>query len=569
MGTIELLLAIIIFTLIGCLAGIITGLIPGIHVNNVAYMILASQAALVSFALAVFGWASPTATELVIIVSALVMGNVITHTFLDFIPSVFLGAPEGETALSVLPGHRMMLAGRGYEAVKCSVIGSFGAVVGALVLLIPMRLIIGSPVHAYDTLASWMHLLLISISVFLIMTEVPRAKDWLIRPREYKMEGNVIISDAPPESVAHTGQKVIELSEIGQSRNYDVVLKASVSNMIREEDSLFLIFEGSGKRLTVKVRGELPVEPKMGEDVIVTGTIKPVFSIQSHVLKRAMAAGVFLLAGLLGVALLSTPGMVTNNLLIIKIPSVDQSTVLLFPLFTGLFGLSTLLLSMMDSPVIPKQKVKNVRVKVSLKDQTKSVLGGCAASSASWFPGISAAISTIISVFLHKGSDEGDVEDPEKEGETQQFLISVSAVNTSVALFNLMALFVILKSRSGAMKAVEGIMANDLSLWEPLGNVPLALSALLLSALVAAIVSIFLALYFGRLFAKYCTKINYTRLVRGVIIFLIVMVALFSGALGMVILVISTCIGMIPPLIGVKRVHLMGCLIVPVILFFL
>ena len=86
MGTIELLLAIIIFTLIGCLFGIITGLIPGIHVNNVAYMILASQAALVSFALAAFGWASPSAAELVIIVSALVIGNVITHTFLDFIP---------------------------------------------------------------------------------------------------------------------------------------------------------------------------------------------------------------------------------------------------------------------------------------------------------------------------------------------------------------------------------------------------------------------------------------------------------------------------------------------------
>jgi TctA family transporter len=569
MGTIELLLAIIIFTLIGCIAGIITGLIPGIHVNNVAYMILASQAALISFALAVFGWASPTATELVIIVSALVIGNVITHTFLDFIPSVFLGAPEGETALSLLPGHRMMLAGRGYEAIKCSVIGSFGAVVGALILLVPMRLIIGSPVHAYDTLASWMHLLLISISVFLIMTEVPRAKDWLIRPKEYKMEGNVIVSDALPESVAHTGQKVIEFSEIRESSKYDIVMKATVANRLREEESVYLIFEESGNRLTVKVRGQLLVEPEAGDDVIVTGTIQPVFSIQSHVLKRAMAVGVFLLAGLLGVALLTTSGLATHNLFIIKIPAVDQSTVLLFPLFTGLFGLSTLIMSMMDSPMIPEQKVKNVKVKVPLKDQAKSVLSGCAASSASWFPGISAAISTIISVFLHKGSDEGDVENPEKEGETQQFLISVSAVNTSVALFNLMALFVILKSRSGAMKAVEGIMANDLSLWEPLGNVPLALSALLLSALIAAIVSIFLALYFGKLFAKYCSKLNYTRLVKGVIIFLIVMVVLFSGALGLAILAISTCIGMIPPLIGVKRVHLMGCLIVPVILFFL
>ena len=339
--------------------------------------------------------------------------------------------------------------------------------------------------------------------------------------------------------------------------------------MQREEESLYLVLEESGKRLTVNVRGELLVEPEVGDDVIVTGTIQPVFSLQSHVLKRAMAAGVFILAGLLGVALLSTAGLATHNIFIFKIPSVDQSTVLLFPLFTGLFGLSTLMMSMMDSPKIPEQKVKNVKVKVPLKDQGKSVLCGCAASSASWFPGVSAAISTIISVFLHKGSDVGDVENPDKDGETQQFLISVSAVNTSVALFNLMALFVILKSRSGAMKAVEGVMTNDLTLWEPLGNVPLALSALLLSAVIAAVVSIFLALYFGRLFARYCSKLNYTRLVKGVIMFLIVMVVLFSGVLGLTILAISTCVGMIPPLIGVKRVHLMGCLIVPVILFFL
>jgi putative membrane protein len=175
MGIAELLLAIIVFTLIGSLAGIITGLVPGIHVNSVAYMILASQSAIISMAVWAFGWALPDNTQLLIIVSSLVMGNVITHTFLDFIPSVFLGAPEGDTALSLLPGHRMMLAGRGYEAVKYSVIGSLGAVFGALALLIPMRLVIGDPVHAYDTFASWMHLLLLGISIFLIMTETAAA----------------------------------------------------------------------------------------------------------------------------------------------------------------------------------------------------------------------------------------------------------------------------------------------------------------------------------------------------------------------------------------------------------
>ena len=98
---------------------------------------------------------------------------------------------------------------------------------------------------------------------------------------------------------------------------------------------------------------------------------------------------------------------------------------------------------------------------------------------------------------------------------------------------------------------------------------PLAMSSMLLAALIAALVSVPLALFFGKLFARYCSKLNYTMLVRGVIIFLLIMIFLFSGILGLAILAVATLVGMIPPLIGVKRVHLMGCLIVPIILFFL
>ncbi len=569
MGTLALLLAIILFTLLGCIIGILTGLVPGIHVNNVAYMVLASQSAILSLALLAFGWASPSSYQLVIIVCSLIMGNVITHTFLDIIPSVFLGAPEGETALSLLPGHRMMLAGRGYEAVKCSVIGSFGAVLGALLLLIPMRLIIGSPIYAYDAVASWMHLLLLSVSIFLIMTESARPKEPLFKRRSYEMEGHVILSPVALEETKHNGQMLVQISDLAAGTTGEVALSATIKDMKEDAGTTYLILsEGEGEVILKLLKTPI-IQPEIGDRITAIGTVRAINTWKEHMAKRAMAAGVFLLSGLLGLALLSTPGMASRNIFLLRIPSVDPSTILLFPLFTGLFGLSTLLMSMMDAPVIPEQRVDNVRVKLNLRQQAKSILSGCAASSASWFPGISAAISTIISVFLHKGSDEGDFENPEGDIETQGFLVSVSAVNTSVALFNLMALFVILRSRSGAMKAVEGVLAADLTQWEPLGNVPLALSALLLSALIASLVSIFLALFFGKLFARHCSKLNYTRLVKSVIIFLLVMIVLFSGVLGLAILAVSTCIGMIPPLIGVKRVHLMGCLIVPVILFFL
>jgi len=308
------------------------------------------------------------------------------------------------------------------------------------------------------------------------------------------------------------------------------------------------------------------IEPEIGEEVVAVGTAKPVIGWQEHAKKRAMALGVFLLSGTLGAALLVFPGMASRNIFLVNFQSIEQGTVLLFPLFTGLFGISTLLLSLKDTPTIPEQRVEKVKVRLPIGRQLKAIGSGCIASLASWFPGVSAAISTIISVFLTKS---GDTEPEEDGAEALEFIISVSAVNTSVAMFNLMALFVIMKSRSGAMKAVEAIISSELTAWEPFGAVPLAMSALILSALVAAIVSVPLTLFFGKLFARYCSRINYALMVKSVIILLLVMVLLFSGVLGLVILGVATCVGMIPPLIGVKRVHLMGCIILPVIIFFI
>jgi TctA family transporter len=567
MGPLEFLLAIIMFTLLGCGAGIITGLVPGVHVNLVAYMILVSQSTLLAFALVAFGWALPTASQLIIIVCSLVIGNVITHTFMDFIPSVFLGAPDSETALSMLPGHRMMMAGRGYEAVKCSVIGSFGSVLCALAMLIPMRLVVGSPIHAYDAMAKWMHLLLICVSIFLIMTEQARPGDKNLRNKKFEMRGHCLLGPLDPGTVIHTGQSVVALENLA-SAGGQVALKGRVVNKFSDAGARFMLLEGGSKTLLLELLGAPKIEPEIGEEIVAIGEVKSIITWQDHAIKRGMATSVFILAGLLGIAILSVPGMASRNIFLVNIPSLEQGTILLFPLFTGLFGLSTLLLSLMDNPRIPEQNLKNVKIKLPLGKQVKAITSGCLASMASWFPGISSAISTIISVFLNKSSVKG-MESKSSDTETQEFIVSVSAVNTSVALFNLMALFVILKSRSGAMKAVEGIISSELIAWEPLGNVPMAMAALLISALVAAIVSVPLALFFGRLFAKHCSRINYKSLVKGVIVFLLIMVTLFSGVLGLLILGISMCVGMIPPLIGVKRVYLMGCLIIPVILFFM
>ena len=97
----EILLALIL----GIGFGIITGLIPGIHVNLIAILLISLSAYLLEF-VSVFS------------VAIFIFSMALTHTFLDMIPSIFLGAPNEDTALAVLPGHRMLLDGIGYEAIR-------------------------------------------------------------------------------------------------------------------------------------------------------------------------------------------------------------------------------------------------------------------------------------------------------------------------------------------------------------------------------------------------------------------------------------------------------------------
>ena len=120
---VELLIAIIL----GIIVGIFTGLIPGIHINLVAISTLTIAPFLLNYI-------DP------IIVATFIISMAITHSFLDFIPSIFLGAPEAETALSILPGHKLLLEGKAYEAIKLTVIGSLCGLI-ITISLVPFFLI--------------------------------------------------------------------------------------------------------------------------------------------------------------------------------------------------------------------------------------------------------------------------------------------------------------------------------------------------------------------------------------------------------------------------------------------
>ncbi len=159
------LLLVILFAIAGTALGCLTGLIPGFHVNNIAFMMLSLSSVLLSFL-------SPLGKDFaLLLLSLIIIAMSISHTFLNIVPATFVGVPEEETALTLLPAHSMLLKGKGYEAVSWSALGSLGAVIVCFLFLLPFRFILGSPINFYPVLKEVMVWILIAISMVLIGTE--------------------------------------------------------------------------------------------------------------------------------------------------------------------------------------------------------------------------------------------------------------------------------------------------------------------------------------------------------------------------------------------------------------
>jgi putative membrane protein len=66
--------------------------------------------------------------------------------------------------------------------------------------------------------------------------------------------------------------------------------------------------------------------------------------------------------------------------------------------------------------------------------------------------------------------------------------------------------------------------------------------------------------------ARMISHVNVRKMNGAIIVLIVALVVATTGAWGIFILIISTLIGMIPIGAGTGRVHLSGCLLVPVIL---
>ena len=149
-------IALVLCIALGFALGILSGLTPGLHLNNFAAMLLALSPTLIALGL--------TPLE----IASIILAASISQTFFDAIPAIFLGAPDSETALTVLPGQRLMLEGRGIEAIRLSALGSAGSIIFALLLVVPLSWAVS---NYYDYLTKYVGVLLLAIALMMIRSE--------------------------------------------------------------------------------------------------------------------------------------------------------------------------------------------------------------------------------------------------------------------------------------------------------------------------------------------------------------------------------------------------------------
>ncbi len=397
-------LDIVIALILGIGTGIITGLTPGLHINLVSLLVLSSSPLLLQIT-------SPLVLGVYIIAMA------ITHTFLDALPSIYLGAPDESQALNVLPGHRLLMKGEGHNAIVCTVIGALGAILLGI-LFFPIFILLMK--WLADPVTSIVGYLLILLMIYMIWRE--KEKKW-----------------------------------------------------------------------------------------------------------KALA--LFLLSGALG-------------LLVFSIPTLEQP---LFPLLSGLFGFSILLISLAQKSVIPTQKLDRP-LNLSKKNLVKSVSGATGMGFvAAFLPGFGSSQAAIIATNV-----VGDIGD---EG----FLTLVGGINTANMLISIAAAYILDKSRNGAILVVNKLL-DGMSLETMLIFLAVSLTAAGAAAL--------LTINISKIFAKVIVKVKYSYIVWGIIFFITLLTAYFDGFLGLIILGTATALGLISSVWGVGKNHLMGCLLIPVILYF-
>lgn len=246
--------------------------------------------------------------------------------------------------------------------------------------------------------------------------------------------------------------------------------------------------------------------------------------------ENKIVAGImtFILSGILGYLALNTP---------VKEP--------LLPLLSGLFGASGLVMSMKEKTSLTKQNTEAV---ISANITKKDLIA---------YTGI----GSIFSILPALGSGYASLVSSEiKENDSKKFIYSVGLMNMLIMVSSFSFVYATRKARTGAAAATLELLNKQ---------TPVQITTILSVCLVASILAFFIGKAISKKSAEYISKIRYD-IVSGIALgIMALMTILFSNLLGIIVFLTGAAIGIFTITSGVRRTTMMGCLIVPTLIYYL
>ena len=215
----------------------------------------------------------------------------------------------------------------------------------------------------------------------------------------------------------------------------------------------------------------------------------------------------------------------------------------LFPLLSGLFGASGLVLSIVNKVQIVSQNEAGL-VKMRPGSLFFSVLSGVLAGS-------------VVTLFPGLGPSQAAALAQIKRMQSKGYLVLVGALGTVDVLISLVTFFVVGKARNGAVVVIDQLLGQLSSS---------ALLSLIAVACMAAGFAAVFALFVSRWYASLVENVDYSVISSIVLVVLLFMSYWLSGWLGVLTFLTAALVGLIAPLTRTARSHSMGCLLLPVLI---
>ena len=590
---------------IGIFLGCMTGLIPGFHVNNVALIALSMSPLAVNAGI-------PLSSVAAIIVS---MGTV--HTFLNYIPSALIGAPDGDTALALLPGHRMLISGHAAQGVAYSARGSQLGLLLSIPLLIVARLLFGTNpgLGLYELSRDILPWLLLAISAFLILTETTRLAwprwiqkitSWAHLPLPRSFEFTIPIG----KWKVYRKFEAIDF-RLGDNSRAAGMLVATAFFLLAGFYG-WAVFELPGRSPVGMPSATLLMPALAGLfgianliDIYVTTSemppqeqnwdlppVKPL--IVPCLLSSCCAAVMAILPGMTAaqatVVVMSArnfwgrltdpdyipadfeygPGGINDPAARARIAEYRAET-------ARLHGLDDSKFIDVAAPMIVDEAQATAVIEPS-SDTEDSV-----DSSDDWDSVVGGEVTTIgddhtelverteeddamlaKALEVKESSPELDDLDAQTRQQDLEVIAVLSATNTAVTVMVLTFLYLVLRPRSGAALALN--MMYPIDQWTGL-EPPSDYIRLMAITIGAGLFAVPVMIKVGQGMLKLHELIPLRSMVMGVVGFVTLLVWLSTGWIGIGVLIVGTAMGLMPPRIGIRRSHGMGIILVPIMIY--